>query len=83
MDAHHFDVARFIRPVLSSIALSLSIIVISSMTMVKLALASGTIPATILLPGYTSSQACQLIAACLLVKIVKPKFVVLILQLRG
>jgi hypothetical protein len=53
MDAHHFDVARFIRPVLSSIALSLSIIVISLMTMVKLALASGTIPATILLPAYS------------------------------
>lgn len=53
MDTSAFDPKRVVQPVLRFVVLYLSIIVISLMTMVKLALASGTIPATILLPAYS------------------------------
>jgi hypothetical protein len=56
MDAHYFDVTRIIRPVLSSIALSLSIIVISLMSVIGPVWATTTdaVPATIApsVPSY-------------------------------
>lgn len=44
MDAPAFDATRLVRPVLRSIALYLSIIVVSLITIIKFAQAEGTVP---------------------------------------
>lgn len=54
MDTPALDATKFIGLALRSIVVCTFIIVISTMTMIKLAFASGTIPPTILLPAYSN-----------------------------
>src|SRR4030067_1753588 len=56
MAAPEFDATGFVRPVLHTIALCFSSIVISSMTMIKPAQASGTVNPSVLYWGGNSAS---------------------------